>query len=154
MTWAITPAPTTPTLSRRVIGGLSPVFGVAEMMFGVAEMNGSCLLVGSGQRGLDQDSGLLYAGLRINEWVLVLDRERLHIGAFEAGDELVPPRGVLAVARNREGPRHLLGAGRPAVVEQTVEAESLLVERHILCVHVADARHDPLDDAIGVHLHP
>ena len=40
------------------------------------------------------------------------------------------------------------------MVEQTVEAECLLVERHILGVNVADTRHDSLDDSVGVHLHP
>src|SRR5262245_64179166 len=107
MTWAMTPAPTTPTLSRRGMRGLSPVFDVAEI-------EGSWQLVGSGQRGLDQNSGLLDTGLGVDEGVLVLDRKRLHVRAFEAGDELAPPPRVLAMAGNREVPRHLLGTGWPA----------------------------------------
>ncbi len=40
------------------------------------------------------------------------------------------------------------------MVEQAVEAKRIVVERHVLGVHVADARHDSLDHPIGVHLHP
>ncbi len=40
------------------------------------------------------------------------------------------------------------------MVEQAVETEGILVEGHVLGVYVADARHDPLDDPVGVHLHP
>src|SRR4051812_235383 len=140
MTCAITPAPTTPTLSRSVIG------------------SASCIrlrrLMGSGQRGLDQNGALLDPGLRVDKRILVLDRERPDRGAVKAGDELAPPCSVLAVARNREVPRHLLRSFRPPVVEQAVETERILVEGHVLGVYVADARHDPLDDSVGIHLHP
>src|SRR5215208_3263552 len=140
MTCAITPAPTTPTLSRSVIG------------------SASCIrlrrLMGVGQRGLDQNCALLNPGLRVDERVLMLDGERLDRGAVEARDELAPPCSVLAVAGNREVPRHVLRSCGPPVVEQAVETEGILVEGDVLGVYVADARHDPLDDPVGIHLHP
>src|ERR1700754_4919658 len=140
MTCAITPAPTTPTLSRSVIGSAS-CFRLRRS-------------VGSGQRGFDQNCALLDTGLRVDERVLVLDGERLYRRAVEAGDELPPPRSVLAVAGNREVPRRLVRLCWPTVVEQTVETQGILVEGHVLSVYVADAGHDPLDDPVGIHLHP
>src|SRR5260370_18069435 len=114
MTCAITPAPTTPTLSRSVIG------------------SSSCIrlrrLAGVGQRGLDQNCALLDPRLRVDERVLVFDGERLDRGAVEAGAELAPPRSVLAVAGNREVPRHLLRTCGPPMCEQPVETEAIRVQ--------------------------
>src|ERR1700751_4658938 len=136
MTCAITPAPTTPTLSRSDIGYCLLLF----VLYSRATRS-----VGFGKRGLDQHCAFLDTGLRVDERVFVFDGERPDRGTVEAGDELVPPRGVLAVAGNREVPRHLLRRRRPPVVEQAVEAECVVVKGDVLGVDVADARHDPLD---------
>src|SRR6476620_9936978 len=103
MTCAITPAPTTPTLRRSAMGYSSCIGCPASS-------------ARSGQRGLDQDRAFLDAGFRVDERVLVFDGNRLHRRALEAGDELMPPCLVLAVAGDREVPRHFLRRRRPSVV--------------------------------------
>ena len=40
------------------------------------------------------------------------------------------------------------------MVQQSVEPHGVFVEGHILGVHMADSRHDALDDPVGIHLHP
>src|SRR2546428_12790011 len=133
MTWAIKPHPMTPTLSRPAI--FTPRFEYAGTFH--RPYRKPCVVSTPGAH--DHLRGLGYALLRVDERVLVLDRDRIQAAAlFERNDEASPPRRIAPAADHREVPRHRLGWARPAAVEQSVDGKVLRSERDVLAVAVTD----------------